>query len=397
MTGASRVVSIALLICTAAFAENRSLVVHEWGTFTSLQDETGRTIGGINSDDEPLPTFVHDLLGSRRNVVYLGKGLPGGTRQEVTMRLETPVMYFHSAPGAAPQTIDVDVQFHGGLLSQFYPAAITNIQVDKIFPSISNDTLGTLTWHNVQIGTDGTGPKTDAHVWLAPRNVAAANVTANNGESERYLFYRGVGHIDAPIIATRDGSQLTFQLRSSTSLPIERLWLAKFDSDGICHAVILPKLEWTGVSAPIPNNRRNDDLNLCALRDSMKRSLVSAGLFDDEADAMLSTWEKSYFKSAGLRLFYVVPREWTDQVLPLHVSRDAKVERVMIGRLEIVSPEQREALLRIENMDNISNQMKLAWDSYASLGRFRTALLIDEYSRHGTSGLRQFVNLYGIE
>src|SRR5207302_8737270 len=53
-----------LLLClcsVCAHAATGPLVVHEWGTFTSLQDETGRAIGGINSDDEPVPRFVHDL------------------------------------------------------------------------------------------------------------------------------------------------------------------------------------------------------------------------------------------------------------------------------------------------------------------------------------------------
>src|SRR5437870_1291138 len=49
-------------ISLASFARAPSdpLVVHEWGTFTSLQDENGRSIGGLNVDDEPLPKFVHD-------------------------------------------------------------------------------------------------------------------------------------------------------------------------------------------------------------------------------------------------------------------------------------------------------------------------------------------------
>src|SRR6266576_171471 len=53
-----------LLLClfgVCAHAATNQLIVHEWGTFTSLQDENGRAIGGINSDDEPVPKFVHDL------------------------------------------------------------------------------------------------------------------------------------------------------------------------------------------------------------------------------------------------------------------------------------------------------------------------------------------------
>jgi hypothetical protein len=40
---------------------NDGLIVHEWGTFTTLQDENGRELSGINVDDEPVPKFVHDV------------------------------------------------------------------------------------------------------------------------------------------------------------------------------------------------------------------------------------------------------------------------------------------------------------------------------------------------
>src|SRR5438309_4602864 len=98
------------LICSLpslCFAKSDGLVVHEWGTFTSLQNEQGNTVGGINTDDEPLPRFVHDLLRGRSDASS-GKGIPGGVRNEITMRLETPVMYFHLADDAnKPVNIDV--------------------------------------------------------------------------------------------------------------------------------------------------------------------------------------------------------------------------------------------------------------------------------------------------
>jgi hypothetical protein len=37
----------------------------------------------------------------------------------------------------------------------------------------------------------------------------------------------------------------------------------------------------------------------------------------------------------GLRVFYVVPREWTDHFLPLKLSVPARVSRVLIGRIDI--------------------------------------------------------------
>jgi hypothetical protein len=92
-----------MLAVSGVFAAE-PLVIHEWGTFTSLQDEQGRTIGGLNSDEERLPPFVHDLhpiwIGSSRVVPPspFSKGVPHGD-PTVTMRLETPVVYVHLPPG----------------------------------------------------------------------------------------------------------------------------------------------------------------------------------------------------------------------------------------------------------------------------------------------------------
>ena len=59
---------VVLLSCGIASANSvppaaapSGIVVHEWGTFTSLQDELGRAIGGINTDDEPVRQELLEL------------------------------------------------------------------------------------------------------------------------------------------------------------------------------------------------------------------------------------------------------------------------------------------------------------------------------------------------
>src|SRR5579859_3350543 len=79
--------------------------VHELGTFTSLQDESGNAIGGINTDDEPVPGFVHRLnyfllLTPSEVPGIFFQGAPS-CHPDVTMRLETPVIYFHLPESAA--------------------------------------------------------------------------------------------------------------------------------------------------------------------------------------------------------------------------------------------------------------------------------------------------------
>ena len=102
----------------------------------------------------------------------------------------------------------------------------------------------------------------------------------------------------------------------------------------------------------------------------MKATLRKEGLFDEEAEAMLSTWELSYFKSPGLRLFFTVPREWTDHVLPLSISVPSKITRVMVGRIELVTPAQRARVKRFfENQEpaNLEALGKLVYGEYQRL------------------------------
>src|SRR5579864_9395072 len=103
------------------------LVIHEWGTFTCLQDEAGHSFTGVNTDDEAVPAFVHrisDLIPrpSELAPVYY-KGVPRSHRQ-VQMRLETPVIYFHPPANLRrPLYASLQVDFRGGWLTEYYPAA----------------------------------------------------------------------------------------------------------------------------------------------------------------------------------------------------------------------------------------------------------------------------------
>lgn len=68
--------------------------------------------------------------------------------------------------------------------------------------------------------------------------------------------------------------------------------------------------------------------------------LVEAGLSHEEAAAMLATWKESYFEREGLRVFWIVPRAFTDRVLPLRLDpAPTSLERVLVGRSEVISPE----------------------------------------------------------
>jgi hypothetical protein len=454
-----------LSAATLAGAEQKWMV-HEWGTFTSLQDEAGKAIGGINTDDEPVPPFVHQLdysvLLNPSEASVLFKGVTS-CHPDVTMRLETPVIYFHPPESKNIQNADVAVKFHGGWLTEFYPDAVSDAPGLKGrtngFPHLLSSTASKLEWKHLKIGGDWPLTNTFAHVWTSPRAVSAASVQAANGESEKFLFYRGVAHIDAPLKVSRESGQLVF--RSQLELPVNRpltihsLWLVDIRPDGKIAFRPLPSLKLdpdsNKILATTGASFDTEDFstgNRDRLKASLKTTLVSEGLFDDEAQALLNTWELSYFKSAGLRVFFIVPRAWTDFHLPLEISVPADINRVMVGRIELVTPEQRKDLQEfsrfsapqilqefgqlgsnflgritfnfaatnrpsreeVQQMNKElaqvdSGQKALAtfisvpksYQTYLDLGRFRNALVLDEAKSHPTEGLTNFIATYRLQ
>lgn len=391
------------------------LVVHEWGTFTSFQDSQGRTIAGINVDDEPVPQFVHRL---KDLPIYTTQSLPARWSQgaprchsDVTMRLETPVAYFYPSADFKPQAIEVQATFVGGWLTEFFPKAQSETPG---FPeALTASTRGSLIWTNLQLGgNEQWMPKTSERVWLAPRAVRASLVSdAAARETERYLFYRGVGHVDAPLIVREHSQSFEIGVRPGESgfAQLPALWLVQVMPDG---RVLYTSARSTAalntqIAAPADGSAASQ---LDQLRKELMNALETEGLYADEAQAMLDTWQVSYFQSEGLRLFFIVPRAWTEARLPLAISPAADITRVMVGRIELVSPHQRRALEALLNVPDSAfpetplyvqdpTSLSLAKDDhlshsdlyrrmkrdapqgltlYESMGRFRDALLAHE-------------------
>jgi hypothetical protein len=254
-------------------------------------------------------------------------------------------------------------------------------------------------------------------------------VTTTNGESEKFLFYRGVGHLACPLQVRRAAdstmleccNQVGSALSNCLPLSIQHLWLASFRADGACAFRVLPHVTLGAnashqepaalftTAARFPEGEYSA-ANLAQLRAEIRLALQAEGLFPDEAEALLNTWELSYFKSAGLRLFFMVPRAWTDCYLPLEISPPCTIKRAMVGRLELVIPEQRALLRKLAQApvptkpwayyEAKGNQRVMRGampPAYRDLGRFRNALLLEEYDAHPTPSLEAFIRLNGLQ
>jgi hypothetical protein len=76
------------------------------------------------------------------------------------------------------------------------------------------------------------------------------------------------------------------------------------------------------------------------LAEEVIAALMEEKLYEKEARAMVKTWRSSWFGEEGTRLFYMLPRTVTDELLPLDINPlPDEVVRVMVGRLEIMRPE----------------------------------------------------------
>jgi hypothetical protein len=314
---------------------------------------------------------------------------------------------------------------------------------------LTDATLGKLGWHNLRLVAGRAGPRTTDPVWLWPRQVEARDLTAENGESERFIFYRGVGHVKTPlrVLRTEDGKhfEIRADLDQASSVPSSMgpLWLVDVRDDGKMAMRSIARIAWGGKQAPLPIDASFTDdqysSDLTALRRSLRSALVGGGLYDDEADALLNTWETSYFRRPGLRLFYLVPRGWTDRTLPMRIGEPGgnggpapEVRRLMVGRIELVKPEQRRRLAQIAKgpasnpawlfgamsalggdrsdtegwLKNLADgtqtpgaphvDVPTDYRAYLELGRFRNALILEEESRRPTPALKAFIQSYAL-
>lgn len=314
-------------------------VVHEWGTFTSVQDHEGRTLDRMYEEDEPLPPFVHRLapgFADRPTKGFARTDETFALLSKVTQRLETPVLYFYGAP---KDDVEIKVDFPKGIISEWFPGAS------------SYKTPTTLTDHQMtwRVELSERAPKLlpvePQSVWSPSRQVNALTVTDKlTKQEEPFIFYRGVGGFELPIkVRTAQDGQLTVFNEGDAAL--SHVFVFKTDGQrGKLYSLgeVKPGQRVThGPTLASPSPKESPAFNhINDAKAQLERALVASGLNVDEAKAMLNTWERSYFHTPGVRILYVVPRQWTDQLLPIAIKpQPDKLERVLIGRIEALRPE----------------------------------------------------------
>lgn len=403
--------SILLLCSTAISCAAPAYQLHEWGTFTTVSGSDGVLLSGLEREEEQLPAFVeshngfenssHPNMNNFARIARLHgtsgyaspgqKGLANRPLAGVTVKMETPVLYFHS-----PEAFHAKVRigFEGGTISQWYPERSSGDTPPEPAPAADpekNPTPlaawlldfnqpyhGSIEW-NVNVLSPADSAKQllfkpgDTLGWVRARVPDANVVRTANGQIEGYLFYRGLGHFDPGLKTTVDASEvLHVQNRTGGAIPylivFERLpdgglrWSERREALAAEGSLDLPegsfKTEATGFSRSVYK--------------AVQSGLAGCGLTEAEAHAMVQTWWRSYFESPGLRVFWVLPREKTDQLLPLDVSpAPNQLVRVLVGRSEVLRPRNEKEW---QQLAHLTGNDACLWNSVVHGDRFGLAI-----------------------
>jgi len=370
----------ALLLCLMVIVVRgdaaTGYTVHEWGTFTSVQGGNGELLFWRPLRTAELPAFVH------RGLIFKG-GLT------TLQRMETPVVYFYADQ---PMNADVDITFPKGIITEWYP------QASPFEAGNSNAPLAMLSgnralWRNLQIipeaefknGGRDLLPAASGR-YAVPREtranlVRADSVTPTNttSEMEKFIFYRGVGSFKTPLRVTVDSNNMV-AVENTGAQPLEHLFLVSIH-DGRGAFGVLDELSasnsvnWLQMSddqaehwnqLPLPQFQAE-------IGAQMQAALASEGLFPEEAKAMVNTWKDSWFTEDGVRVLYILPRPWTDEILPMKLTPQPKeLTRVMVGRAEVITPRAEAKLLQLltDAQNGDADARAQAGNELTKLGRF---------------------------
>jgi hypothetical protein len=334
---------------TASPSLSEPYVVHEWGTFSTFGGSNGKALK-FTPDDRDLPPFVH----ARHH--YLKGGLA-----DVYVSLETPVLYFYTD---RDRTVNVRVDFPKGTMTDWYPE-----------PSRLPEQ--TIRWDELKVSAKDRPRlvgEEDSGRYFAARETDAATVhttTSEKKETERFLFYRGIGDFEMPFVVRAHGDG-RFTVKNTGNDAVPAFVLVNVKDRAVTFKVFGSLAAGAEAKAELPPKASTED----KLADEMAKMLIGQGLYEKEARAMVKTWQKDWFGTVGTRVLYLVARPVTDEFLPIQVDpKPDRLVRVLVGRHDVLTPEkEREIDAQVKRLTGDSNsEAKAADTELGKLGRYRAA------------------------
>ncbi len=356
-----------------SWSPDDGLVVHEWGTFTSFSGSDGAFLEfrPLHNEISDLPGFVWNRFGSDQDSIFAKSRIRG------RVRMETPVLYFYTD---RIQEMTAKVDFPKGLLTEFYPpvktmlpafdshaahhegepigkssldwGTFTLIPKSSLIPEITDPTKREPIVNLIEASAYPKAARMEHYAAARATESAMVHVTGpesfagqlgSQGTSyvEKFLFYRGVGSFDQPIHVEFESNNSP-RITNNSDQTIAGAMMLKVDGESL----------WLSSVRSIAPKETIKDLTLKNVEKAQLEAVVSdlltaQGLYRDEANAMVQTWQSSWFTEEGTRLFYIVPPATTDTILPLQLEPAPKsLVRVLVGRLDLLPPSEEQQAIQ---------------------------------------------------
>jgi len=341
-------------------ADTAAYTAHEWGTFTSVQGSDGTHLRWNPFNESDLPQFVHTRRVPAKGTSVQAASVPLallGQKESShwLQRMETPVIYFHAE---APLRVSAHVGFPHGLITEWYPAANRYGPIFGATNLLPNAAESFAAWTDLEILPRTAQPASDAGIppkesapshYYAARNARSNPVRTTHGvgkssdgkgETEQFLFYRGVADFASPIKVSQPGADLIIE--NTGRDPVTQLFV--WEARGAKASLTPVKSLAVGATHHTQGDLGRVEGERTAMTREFKyrlqTALVGDGLNPDEAAAMIQTWADSWFDEDGLRVLYLVPRAFTDSILPLTLTPAPRsLARVFVGRAEVLPSE----------------------------------------------------------
>ena len=292
----------------------KGLTVHEWGVFHVSQDAEFAN-ASLRAEWDDLPAFAYGYIKGRTVPQHWGA-------YEIRKR---PIIFFHAN---APMQINVRIDFPGGMAGVWFPATMSpTVDGFEKQPKIGNRLEWTL---GVKNCPEGWRPRTPAvpevseRHWIKQiRRVKSDEIFARfspnitDVEREKFIYYDGIFPQKSWLSIKVDKDRVS--LASPLTHPVfdvtvvdrrnEKVRVGRIEKLGA--GQVIKEVAFTGIDAARFSSNAFETL---------LKQLADAGLHIDEARSLANTWRQRMFETPGLNVFYRLPQDQYDALMPLTVT-----------------------------------------------------------------------------
>jgi hypothetical protein len=306
----------------------KGLVVHEWGVFR-VHEDVELANADMRAIWEDLPPFVYGQVS--------GRDLP--KHWQNIEPVDKPVLFFYAND---PVTVNLRIDFPTGTPAVWWPGtqkpgihngALIGGQPNKPFkalewsllvkepPKVKNDQNSTLK----QVG--------DNHWVKTLRDVGAEDIYALVGERgfgaerEKFVYYDGLLPRGKWVKVRVEKEDIG--LLNQVDFAVLDVTVVDRRIPGKTRVARLEKLDGKAESKKLDFEDVEEKSWTEAGTKALLKQLKDAGLLEKEAASLVELWKQELFATEGVAVFYRLPQEEYDRLLPLTMTpRAEKIVRV---------------------------------------------------------------------